>query len=147
MLKESNKETWPILGVSLRICYNMLNFAKVKLGIMDVSKYIDEATAYDKKLMLERKEPHERSWDSLPSGHNRVNFAFETLRAEYFVRAKVGFVESDFDSLGLVAGISPCLSGIPDKSVYQEIRIIRKSSSGRVAPFAAVCDGKPCFIG
>ena len=33
------------------------------------------------------------------------------------------------------------------RSVYQEIRIIRKSSSGRAAPFAAVCDGKPCFIG
>ena len=25
--------------------------------IMDMSKYIGEATAYDKKLMLERKEP------------------------------------------------------------------------------------------
>ena len=71
---------------------------------MDVSTYISEATAYDKKLMLVRKEPHERSLDSLPSGHNRVNFAFETLRAEYFVRAKVEFMESDFDSLGLVAG-------------------------------------------
>ena len=33
------------------------------------------------------------------------------------------------------------------RSGYQEIRIIRKSSSGRAAPFAAVCDGKPCFIG
>lgn len=87
------------------------NFAKVELGIMDVSKdvskYIGEATAYDKKLMLVRKEPHERSLDSLLSGHKRVNFAFETLCAECFVRAKVEFVESDFDSLRLVAGISP----------------------------------------
>ena len=81
-----------------------LTFAKVELGIMDMSRYIGEATAYDKKPMLGRKEPHERSLDSLPSGHNRVNFAFETLRAEYFVRAKVEFMESDFDSLGLVAG-------------------------------------------
>lgn len=30
---------------------------KGALGIMDISKYIGEATAYDKKLMLERKEP------------------------------------------------------------------------------------------
>ena len=36
---------------------------------MDISKYIGEATAYDKKLMLERKEPLEQSWDSLPSSH------------------------------------------------------------------------------
>ncbi len=43
--------------------------------------------------------------------------------------------------------VSPELSGIPDNSAYQEIRIIRKSSSGRAAPFSAVCDGKPCFIG
>ena len=27
---------------------------------MDMAKYIGEATAYDKKLMLERKEPHDR---------------------------------------------------------------------------------------
>ena len=33
------------------------SFAKGVLGIMDMSKYIGEATAYDKKLMLERKEP------------------------------------------------------------------------------------------
>ena len=193
------------------------SFAKGVLGIMDMSKYIGEATAYDKKLMLERKEPlswlksisafantsggvllygvdndgnlvglenaerdaedisemvkclmdpvpeftlslHEengrkfvmvsvkagaetpyyvfikghrdayirignesvkansidlkrlvlkgekRSWDSLPSSHKRANFAFETLRAEYFARAKSEFVESDFDSFGLVEG-------------------------------------------
>ena len=74
---------------------------------MDMSKYIGEATAYDKKLMLERKEPVGRSWDSLPSSHKRANFAFETLRAEYFARTKLEFVESDFDSFGLVEGISP----------------------------------------
>ena len=79
----------------------MFNFSKIELGIMNISKYIVEATAYDKKLMLERP------LDSLPSSHKRVNFAFETLFAEYFARAKVEFVESDFDSLGLVAGISP----------------------------------------
>ena len=33
------------------------SFAKGVLGIMDMSKFIGEATAYDKKLMLERKEP------------------------------------------------------------------------------------------
>ena len=47
------------------------------------------------------------------------------------------------------AGAHPALSPLRGslRSGYQEIRIIRKSSSGRVAPFAAVCDGKPCFIG
>ncbi len=71
---------------------------------MDMSKYMGESTAYDKKLMLERKEPLKRSGDSLPSSHKRANFAFETLRVEYFARAKLKFVESDFDSFGLVEG-------------------------------------------
>lgn len=53
---------------------------------MDMSKYIGEATAYDKKLMLERKEPHERLWGSLPSRHKRMNCALGILRAEYFAR-------------------------------------------------------------
>ena len=88
-----------------------------------MSKYIGEATAYDKKLMLERKKPHELSWDSLPSGYKRVNFAFETLRAEYFVRAKVEFVESDFDSLGLVTGISPR----PQNSVESSVKTVDKT--------------------
>ena len=60
---------------------------------MDMSKYMGESMACDKKLMLERKEPLKRSGDSLPSSHKRANFAFETLRVEYFARAKLKFVE------------------------------------------------------
>lgn len=69
-----------------------------------MSKHIGETTAYDKKLMLERKEPQKRSWDSLPSNHKRANFAFEILRTEHFARAKLEFAEGDFDSFGLVEG-------------------------------------------
>ena len=36
------------------ICPSLANGV---LGIMDMSKYIGAATAYDKKLMLEQKEP------------------------------------------------------------------------------------------
>ena len=91
-----------------------------------MSKYIGEATAYDKKLMLERKEPLDRSWDSLPSSHKRANFAFETLRAEYFARAKLEFVESDFDSFGLVEGgglLTNAGALLADKSPIRHSRV------------------------
>lgn len=91
-----------------------------------MSKYIGEATAYDKKLMLERKEPLNRSWDSLPSSHKRANFAFETLRAEYFARAKLEFVESDFDSFGLVEGgglLTNAGALLADKSPIRHSRV------------------------
>ena len=103
-----------------------LTFAKVELGIMDMSRYIGEATAYDKKPMLGRKEPHERSWDLLTSGHKWVNFAFETLRAEDFAQAKLEFVESDFDSLGLVAGgglLTNAGALLADKSPVRHSRV------------------------
>ena len=214
------------------------SFAKGVLGNMDMSKYIGEATAYDKKLMLERKEPlswlksvsafantsgglllygvdndgnlvglenaerdaedisemikslmdpipefdlslhaedgrkfvivsvkagtttpyyvflkghrdayirignesvkansidlkrlvlkgEKRTWDSLPSNHKRANFAFETLRAEYFARAKMEFVESDFDSFGLVEGAVLTNAGalLADKSPIRHSRV------------------------
>ena len=61
-----------------------------------------KANSIDLKRLVLKGE--KRSWDSLPSSHKRANFAFETLRAEYFARAKLEFVESDFDSFGLVEG-------------------------------------------
>ena len=93
---------------------------------MDMSEYIGEATAYDKKMMLERKEPLDRSWDSLPSSHKRANFTFETLRAEYFARAKLEFVESDFDSFGLVEGgglLTNAGALLADKSPIRHSRV------------------------
>ena len=39
------------------------------------------------------------------------------------------------------------LSGIPDKAVYQEIRIIRKSSFAQVVTALVVCDDRRDFIG
>ena len=56
---------------------------------MDMSKYIGEATAYDKKRMLERKEPLKQSYVSLSSSHTW---------------ARREFVESGFDSFRLVQG-------------------------------------------
>ena len=61
-----------------------------------------KATSIDLKRLVLKGE--KRTWDSLLSGYKRENFAFEALRAEYFTRAKLEFVESDFDSFGLVEG-------------------------------------------
>ena len=61
-----------------------------------------KANSIDLKRLVLKGE--KRTWDSLPSNHKRANFAFETLRAEYFARAKMEFAESDFDSFGLVEG-------------------------------------------
>ena len=44
-------------------------------------------------------------------------------------------------------GVSAELSGIPDKLVYQEIRIIRKSSFGQSVIILIVCDDRRDFIG
>ncbi|MGN0854180.1 MAG: helix-turn-helix domain-containing protein [Kiritimatiellia bacterium] len=63
-----------------------------------------KANSIDLKRLVLKGE--KRTWDSLPSNHKRANFAFETLRAEYFARAKIEFAESDFDSFGLVEGSS-----------------------------------------
>ena len=64
----------------------------------------EKANSIDLKRLVLKGD--KRSWDSLQSSHKRANFAFETLtlRAEYFARAKLEFVESDFDSFGLVEG-------------------------------------------
>lgn len=61
-----------------------------------------KANSIDLKRLVLKGE--KRTWDSLPSSHKRANFSFETLRAEYFTRAKLEFAESDFDSFGLVEG-------------------------------------------
>lgn len=61
-----------------------------------------KATSIDLKRLVLKGE--RRTWDSLPSQYKRMNFAFESLRAEYFTRAKLELVESDFDSFGLVEG-------------------------------------------
>ena len=56
------------------------------------------------------------------------------------------FLKESLATLGFLA--HPALSRFALASLgLSGIRIIRKSSSGRAAPFAAVCDGKPCFIG
>ena len=53
-----------------------------------------------KRLVLNGEK---RSWDSLASTFKRSNFSFETLRAEYYAKAKLEFTESDFESFGLIA--------------------------------------------
>ncbi len=75
-----------------------------------------------KRLVLKGEK---RTWDSLPSNHKRANFAFETLRAEYFARAKMEFVESDFDSFGLVEGAVLTNAGalLADKSPIRHSRV------------------------
>jgi len=60
-----------------------------------------KASSIDLKRLVLKGE--KRSWDSLPSSFNKENFSFEKLRAVYFNRVKATFVESDFESFGLVA--------------------------------------------
>ena len=82
-----------------------------------------KANSIDLKRLVLKGE--KRTWDSLPSNHKRANFAFETLRAEYFVRAKMEFVESDFDSFGLVEGAVLTNAGalLADKSPIRHSRV------------------------
>ena len=82
-----------------------------------------KANSIDLKRLVLKSE--KRTWDSLPSNHKRANFAFETLRAEYFARAKMEFVESDFDSFGLVEGGVLTNAGalLADKSPIRHSRI------------------------
>ena len=82
-----------------------------------------KANSIDLKRLVLKGE--KRSWDSLPSSHKRANFAFETLRAEYFARAKLEFVESDFDSFGLVEGGLLTNAGalLADKSPIRHSRV------------------------
>ena len=82
-----------------------------------------KANSIDLKRLVLKGE--KRTWDSLPSNHKRVNFAFETLRAEYFARAKMEFVESDFDSFGLVEGGVLTNAGalLADKSPIRHSRV------------------------
>ena len=82
-----------------------------------------KANSIDLKRLVLKGE--KRTWDSLPSNHKRVNFAFETLRAEYFARAKIEFAESDFDSFGLVEGGVLTNAGalLADKSPIRHSRV------------------------
>ena len=82
-----------------------------------------KANSIDLKRLVLKGE--KRTWDSLPSNHKRANFAFETLRAEYFTRAKMEFVESDFDSFGLVEGGVLTNAGalLADKSPIRHSRV------------------------
>ena len=82
-----------------------------------------KANSIDLKRLVLKGE--KRTWDSLPSNHKRANFAFETLRAEYFARAKMEFVESDFDSFGLVEGAVLTNAGalFADKSPIRHSRV------------------------
>ena len=82
-----------------------------------------KANSIDLKRLVLKGE--KRTWDSLPSNHKRANFAFETLRAEYFARAKMEFVESDFDSFGLVEGGVLTNAGalLADKSPIRHSRV------------------------
>ncbi|MBO7683415.1 MAG: putative DNA binding domain-containing protein [Kiritimatiellae bacterium] len=82
-----------------------------------------KANSIDLKRLVLKGE--KRTWDSLPSNHKRTNFAFETLRAEYFARAKMEFVESDFDSFGLVEGAVLTNAGalLADKSPIRHSRV------------------------
>ena len=82
-----------------------------------------KANSIDLKRLVLKGE--KRTWDSLPSNHKRANFAFETLRAEYFARAKMEFVESDFDSFGLVEGAVLTNAGalLADKSPIRHSRV------------------------
>ena len=82
-----------------------------------------KANSIDLKRLVLKGE--KRTWDSLPSNHKRANFAFETLRAEYFARAKMEFAESDFDSFGLVEGGVLTNAGalLADKSPIRHSRV------------------------
>ena len=82
-----------------------------------------KANSIDLKRLVLKGE--KRTWDSLPSNHKRANFAFETLRAEYFARAKMEFVESDFDSFGLVEDAVLTNAGalLADKSPIRHSRV------------------------
>jgi predicted HTH transcriptional regulator len=83
-----------------------------------------KANSIDLKRLVLKGE--KRTWDSLPSSHKRANFAFETLRAEYFARAKLEFVESDFDSFGLVEGgglLTNAGALLADKSPIRHSRV------------------------
>ena len=82
-----------------------------------------KANSIDLKRLVLKGE--KRTWDSLPSNHKRANFAFETLRAEYFARAKMEFVESDFDSFCLVEGGVLTNAGalLADKSPIRHSRV------------------------
>lgn len=60
-----------------------------------------KANSIDLKRLVLRGE--KRSWDSLTSTFKRSNYAFDALRAEYFAKTKIEFVENDFESFGLVA--------------------------------------------
>lgn len=55
-----------------------------------------------------------------------MNFAFETLRSEYFARAKHEFVDGDFDSFGLVEGGGALTNAgalLADKSPVRHSRV------------------------
>lgn len=82
-----------------------------------------KANSIDLKRLVLKGE--KRTWDSLPSNHKRANFAFETLRAEYFARAKMEFAESDFESFGLVEGGVLTNAGalLADKSPIRHSRV------------------------
>ena len=71
-----------------RDAYIRIGNESVKAGSIDL-----------KRLVLKGSQ---RDWDSLPSGHKRTTFAFETLRAEYFARTSLEFADGDFESFGLV---------------------------------------------
>lgn len=82
-----------------------------------------KANSIDLKRLVLKGE--KRTWDSLPSNHKRANFAFETLRAEYFARAKIEFAESDLESFGLVEGGVLTNAGalLADKSPIRHSRV------------------------
>ncbi len=60
-----------------------------------------KARAIDLKRLVLRGV--KRSWDSQISTFKRDNYSFETLRAEYFTKTNIEFMENDFESFGLVA--------------------------------------------
>ena len=93
-----------------------------------------KANSIDLKRLVLKGE--KRSWDSLSSSHKRANFAFETLRAEYFSRTKLEFVESDFDSFGLVEGgglLTNAGALLADKSPIRHSRVFCTLTSDQVS--------------
>ena len=76
-----------------------------------------------KRLVLQGAQ---RDWDSLSSGHKRSTFSFERLRAEYFARTKLEFVESDFESFALLASgglLTNAGALLADKSPIRHSRV------------------------
>lgn len=93
--------------------------AYIRIGNQSV-----KANSIDLKRRVLKGE--KRTWDSLPSNHKRMNFAFETLRSEYFARAKHEFVDGDFDSFGLVEGGGALTNAgalLADKSPVRHSRV------------------------